>query len=306
MMSAATLLAALHHAIGMDAAEIGGKPLPSVASVAELSGVSAAQQCLAEETEKILELLSGKIEKMAKANMDQDEEAERRSMGEQAVVEHHSAKEAENRSMGGQVVVEGHSAKAEVGMQGQVAKHSHASQSFQEEVANTNKTRHCNKATGETCGFLSGYSCSSSRGAAHCHKESGQCHCQENFCAIEGRCEYVGEASDRSAIQAGGSCKKDTGGSCKWESCDESRGPTECKKNKCLCFEGQGWCAREGACVYLGSIPDRETRYTGGSCSGGSCEAWRGRAKCTDDGKCKCHKEYFAVDGACVFKGDPA
>lgn len=64
--------------------------------------------------------------------------------------------------------------------------------------------------------------------------------------------------SQAKALKVPLKCDKDTGGTCSVTACDDSRGPTECKKNgllsySCLCLEG--YCAVGGQCRYSAGLP---------------------------------------------------
>ena len=93
-------------------------------------------------------------------------------------------------------------------------------------------------------------------------------------------------------------CDSHTGGSCRFWSCSESRGPTMCRSNECRCKPG--YCARDGACTKrTAHIADTCNRQTGGSCSVFGCYSYRGPVQCAD-GACVCKAGYCtADDGTC-------
>mmetsp|Transcript_7561 Transcript_7561/g.16447 ORF Transcript_7561/g.16447 Transcript_7561/m.16447 type:complete len:230 (-) Transcript_7561:96-785(-) len=86
------------------------------------------------------------------------------------------------------------------------------------------------------------------------------------------------------------SCVKNTGGSCNWLDCDQSRGPTDCLHGKCKCKAG--YCAINGVCTNSCS------HETGGTCRIFSCKAERGPTDCVH-GKCLCKAGYCQIDGTC-------
>merc|ERR1712113_1132563 len=95
-------------------------------------------------------------------------------------------------------------------------------------------------------------------------------------------------------------CSTDTGGTCAFQPCDGSRGPTDCVSspyhvhNRCLCK--QGHCAFEGRCVPKDKLDDAKknarralydncTQITGGTCRFLHCYRSRGWTTCTSDHK---------------------
>jgi len=100
-------------------------------------------------------------------------------------------------------------------------------------------------------------------------------------------------------------CNPDTGGTCSHLTCDDSRGPTDCKSGRCHCKHG--YCARAGVCVSNDQIWQRSdgagcSNVTGGSCSFLACNAER-EAVCEGglfNKKCLCPIGSCAgVDGNC-------
>jgi len=98
----------------------------------------------------------------------------------------------------------------------------------------------CKKDTGGTCSW---FGCSKSRGA-DC--KDGKCQCGANLCARNGKCQIAeGYKMAKTTLQ-----ERDTGGSCRFFACDESRGPTHCDRNqgyKCFCAEG--FFSTKGQCI---------------------------------------------------------
>eukprot|EP00931_Biecheleriopsis_adriatica_P047857 TRINITY_DN27620_c0_g1_i1.p1 TRINITY_DN27620_c0_g1~~TRINITY_DN27620_c0_g1_i1.p1 ORF type:complete len:575 (+),score=107.44 TRINITY_DN27620_c0_g1_i1:276-2000(+) len=93
--------------------------------------------------------------------------------------------------------------------------------------------------TGGTCKW---WWCSTSRGPTEC--ENGMCMCKIGFCAEGGSCTYPSVAT--LGADSDGCHSTDTGGTCRFWWCDKRRGPTDCKKAKCMCKPG--YCAVDGIC----------------------------------------------------------
>eukprot|EP00812_Abedinium_dasypus_P010306 NODE_3932_length_727_cov_349.791667.p1 GENE.NODE_3932_length_727_cov_349.791667~~NODE_3932_length_727_cov_349.791667.p1 ORF type:complete len:191 (+),score=24.39 NODE_3932_length_727_cov_349.791667:3-575(+) len=134
--------------------------------------------------------------------------------------------------------------------------------------------------TGGTCAWLD---CYTWHGDTDCIHE--RCYCRKGFCALDGfcmpstdcrrstrapcgehecppimgeticvngRCQCKGGACLTPATTCASECPQDTGGTCSWLNCDDSRGPTYCSKDaKCLC-KGDGLCAVGGLCAAQG------------------------------------------------------
>eukprot|EP00438_Fugacium_kawagutii_P021263 Skav220184 [mRNA] locus=scaffold1074:16568:36948:- [translate_table: standard] len=98
----------------------------------------------------------------------------------------------------------------------------------------------CKKDTGGTCSW---FGCSKSR---HADCEKGKCTCGPNLCARSGKCQIAeGYKMEKTTM-----AERDTGGSCRFFACDESRGPTHCDRNqgyKCFCADG--FKSIKGQCI---------------------------------------------------------
>lgn len=93
----------------------------------------------------------------------------------------------------------------------------------------------CFPASPEQCGLDTGVLCSSSTGCPALLGSTvcmqGKCLCENGNCAWDGRCLVL----------------TDTGGTCGYFHCDNSRGKTTCDKGRCLCQSG--YVAVQGRCV---------------------------------------------------------
>lgn len=87
-------------------------------------------------------------------------------------------------------------------------------------------------------------------------------------------------------------CITDTGGTCKFQRCAESRGGNvQCLGGKCICT--QKHCSRFGVCYSKDACP----RRTGGTCDPINCDQSR-KAMCVN-GECVCDEK----SDMCAFQG---
>lgn len=102
----------------------------------------------------------------------------------------------------------------------------------------------------------------------------GRCLCAAGWRGQSGKCIPTDEAV----------CAKNTGGSCRWWSCDNSRGPVDCQDSQCVCQPGH--CAIGGRCKPVREISQsctmpelcNATAYRPVSCEGNSCVCQQGNA----------------------------
>lgn len=146
----------------------------------------------------------------------------------------------------------------------------------------------CATNTQQSCRL---FDCASSYGPTQCNEDS-YCICSHGYCLT-----VAGVCTKKEDIPA---CQNDTGGTCRFASCDAWRGDTSCVDGKCICKEG--FCALDtGECVREGHGSRICQRSTGSSCVKFcspyyqvSCD-WG--SSLSDGGKCMCD------EGTCYFSG---
>lgn len=91
------------------------------------------------------------------------------------------------------------------------------------------------------------------------------------------------------------SCFRDTGGTCRFFSCDASRGEATCEHRRCKCKPG--FCNHHGTCVAEAQA-NRCIRDTDQTCRFFGCSATFGNTTC-ESGHCICAPGYCQVNGLC-------
>jgi len=109
------------------------------------------------------------------------------------------------------------------------------------------KEQTCTKKTGSGCWMGS---CPDSMGPAECLNSN--CHCPEGYCFRQGKCKM--EPLFLDTVKCPANAKTYTGGGCWAMECNDSEGPTVCKKSKCYCPDG--YYAPSGKCVKCPSMED--------------------------------------------------
>lgn len=136
-----------------------------------------------------------------------------------------------------------------------------------------------NDCADDTNGTCAMFDCHESRGPTVCKKDKGlfgvsRCLCSPGYCAVDGVCHATTTTTTQTTtimtttskakavvpdklsalpmVLAGDECGTDTGGTCSFYGCSESRGPTKCAKEgffnyHCLC--SPGYCALDGVCL---------------------------------------------------------